>query len=162
MKTLRLAGGTGRQIHLLLTVMTTLVIVASACSSGGTERDQSVAWSADPCGLAPPQDVLAAFGTTPTAVATANPGECRYRLGETLLRIVVLADNDSCSGAIRSYEALGNTVAHPDDAPAGIFTADPAGDVIVCDDEATYVMSADASTQQLIELAGTSPSHRSD
>jgi len=159
---LRLTGGTGRRIQLLLTVVATFVIAVSGCSNGDAEQGSSVAWSADPCGLVPPPDVLAAFGTNPVPAGISNPGECRFRVGNVLLRVVVLSDHDTCPGATRSYEAVGNELVRPIDAADGIFVAEPAGDVIVCTDEATYVMSADGSTDELIDLAGTSPSQRSD
>lgn len=143
----------------LFTAFLSVLLAASACSD---PNPPSVAWSDDPCGLAEPQVVAAAFGIDPILVGGAPAGECRYRIGDTLMRLTVLSDSDSCDAVIRSYETTGSTVEPPPDGRSGVFVTDPEGDVLVCDEQATYVLIAPGRTPQLLSLTSTLPSERSD
>jgi hypothetical protein len=141
-----------------LTVAVFSLLVA-ACSG---DDDSGVAWSSDPCGLAPPQAVAEAFGEDPIIVGSPPPGECRYQVGDTLVRVVVLADSDTCEGARRTLVSLNETLERPPETPGGVYVTVPSGDVLVCDPEATYLMYADGRSDQLLVLAATPPSERSD
>ena len=160
MERIHASGGLGRAA--LAAVLTLIVLVVSTCSGDTDAEPRAVAWSWDPCGLAPPAEVSAAFGEPAVAVASPNAGECRYEVGNVLLRIVVLADDDRCEGAQRALTALGSTVSTSPDAAPGVFTIEPQGDVLVCDPQATYVMRADGSAAELVELAQIAPSERSN
>ncbi len=138
-----------------------LVLVVSACS-GDDGSVGSIAWSDDPCGLAPPQDVAAAFGVDAVAVAAAAPGECRYEIDGELLRLIVLADADTCEGTRRGFAAMGSQVVAPDGAPEGVFVTQPGGELIVCDAEVTYVLSGPGGVETLIRLVDVLPSDRAD
>ena len=135
--------------------------VLGACSADGAEP-RSVAWSWDPCGLAPLQEVSAAFGSPAAAEPSPATDECRYTIDGTLLRVIVLSDSDTCEGTSRSVAALGSTVSAPADGPSGVWLVEPEGDVLVCDPQVTFVMRADGQSAKLLALAQTLPSNRSD
>jgi hypothetical protein len=137
------------------------VVVIAACSGGDT-APRSVAWSWDPCGLAPLQEVAAAFGTPAAAEPSPVDDECRYRVGGVLVRVVVLSDSDTCEGARRTMAALGDTVSAATDAPDGVFVIEPTGDVLVCDPQVTYLLTAEGRSTELIALTSTLPLERSD
>ena len=136
-----------------------LSLLVAACSSG---EAPGVAWSSDPCGLAPPQAVAEAFGEDPIIVGSPPAGECRYQVGDTLVRVVVLADSDTCEGARRTLTSLDETLERPPETPGGVYVTVPSGNVLVCDSEATYLMYADGRPDPLLVLASTPPSERSD
>ena len=159
---MNVTGGISRQTHLLLTIVMSFVVVVGACTGTSSSANSTIPWSADPCGLAPPQDVAAAFGEAPTAVGGAPAGECRYRVDDLLLRLVVLSDRDSCDAATRTYAALGSELIAPADAPPGVFVISPDGDIVVCDAAVTYVVTAGGRTDELLDLARVAPSQRSD
>ena len=135
--------------------------LAAACSSGVAEP-RSVAWSWDPCGLAPLPEVSAVFGTTATAEQSPAADECRFLVDGALLRVIVLSDSDTCEGTQRSIAALGDTVSTPAGAPRGVFLIEPKGDVLVCDPQVTYLLTAGGRSDELLALAATLPSERSD
>jgi hypothetical protein len=143
----------------LFTAFLAAILAVSACSA---PDPASIAWSDDPCGLAEPQIVAAAFGIDPVSIGNAPDGECRYRVGDGLMRLTVLSDSNSCAAVIRSYETTGSSVVSPPNGRDGVFVAEPQGDVLVCDEQATYVMIAPGRTEQLLELTATLPSERSD
>lgn len=136
-----------------------LSLLVAACSSGD---DAGVVWSSDPCGLAPPQAVAEAFGQDPIIVGSPPTGECRYQVGDTLVRVVVLADADTCEGARRTLSSLDETLERPPETPGSVYVTVPSGNVLVCDSEATYLMYADGRSDPLLVLAATPPSDRSD
>ena len=141
------------------------MIVASlfvAACSGGDVEPRGVAWSLDPCGLAPVQEVSAAFGTAAETVASPATDECRYAVGGSLFRVIVLTDSETCEGAQRSVVALGSTVSAPPDAPNGVFVVEPEGDVLVCDPQVTYLLTAGGRATELLDLAAILPSDRSN
>ena len=144
-----------------LGLLVTAALAIAAC--GGTDAEpRSVAWSWDPCGLAPLPEVSAAFEAEAAAVASPADDECRYDVDGTLLRVIVLSDSDTCEGTRRSMTALGSTVSAPADAPSGVFVIEPEGDVMVCDPQVTYLLRAEGRSTELLALAQTMPSDRSD
>jgi hypothetical protein len=136
-------------------------LVIAACS-GGSVEPRSVAWSWDPCGLAPLQEVSAAFGEPATAESSPAADECRYTVDGTLVRVIVLSDADTCEGTRRSMTALGSTVSAPPDAQNGVFIIEPEGDLLVCDPQVTYLLTAGGRSNELLALAVLLPSERSD
>lgn len=153
------AGGTNR-FRRAAPILAAALLIA-ACS-GSSVEPRSVAWSLDPCGLAPPQDVSAAFGSPATAEPSPVADECRYTVSDTLMRVIVLSDSDTCEGSRRSMTALGSTVSEPLDAPNGVFIIEPEGDVLVCDAQVTYLLTAGGRSSELLSLATLLPSDRSN
>jgi len=144
-----------------LAIAASCMLIAGACSGAPGESD-SVAWSSDPCGLAPPTDVASAFGIDPSPIGGVPQSECRYQVGDTLLRVIVVSDRDACEGLTRSYAALGESLTRPDGADPGVFVSEPGRDIVVCHSDVTYVLRAAGRAEQLLVLARTSPSQRSD
>ncbi|MDJ0960293.1 MAG: hypothetical protein QNJ88_06515 [Acidimicrobiia bacterium] len=143
--------------------MATALLLAALGACGGDDAEpRAIPWSLDPCGLAPPQEVSAAFESSAVPETAPTGDECRYRVDGILLRVIVLSDSDTCDGTQRSIVALGNSTSPAVGGPNGVFLVEPSGDVLVCDPQVTYLLTADGRSAELLSLGGTLPSDRSN